>query len=249
MISIVAVLTLKAQFGDAVIQEAKAFLGVPYVANTLDKDVDVEHVVCIESGLDCVTFMEMSLGRARAKVTGRTVEEEVEKTRYINGKNEGYTTRNHYTTGWLLNNSWGKNVQLLLQDVRNAVPSPREINFMSSHADRYPQLAKHPNWVPWIRDIEITFADHDMKMVPKKSLSQVAKHLRPGDILCFATSVPGLDFSHVALVAGVKRGKVEFWHASSTQKKVVADPDLAAYAEKQAKCTGFVFARPLRPAK
>lgn len=158
-----------------------------------------------------------------------------------------YITRNHYTTSWLVNNANAGRINLLFQNNKGAKPAPNQLDFMSTHADKYPQLKAHPEWIPAIQATERELAKTNLKMVPKDRLTSVAKDLRPGDILCFATTVAGLDYSHVALIAGVKSGRVEFWHASSTQKKVVRDPDLAAYAAKQSKCPGFVFARPIAP--
>ena len=60
-----------------------------------------------------------------------------------------------------------------------------------------------------------------------------------GDIVCFETTVSGLDCSHMGFIAVNKDGSVGVIHASSKAKEVVEMTSLKDYTRKLPKCIGI----------
>ena len=83
---------------------ARKFLGRPYVAATLEV-ADPEQVVVNLQGLDCATLVETSQALAMTRREGKTdvasYTRNLEKIRYFDGKNRGYTSRLHYLSFWM----------------------------------------------------------------------------------------------------------------------------------------------------
>ena len=85
----------------------KQFLGIPYVAHTLDRNLEEERLVVNTRELDCTTFVENVLALTLCAQRGETkfgdFEIQLQKIRYRNGKVE-YTRRLHYFTSWIEDN-------------------------------------------------------------------------------------------------------------------------------------------------
>ena len=96
------ILCLLAETATDVISVAKTFLGVPYVAGTLEKEGE-ERLVIDEKQLDCTTFVELSVARWLVAQSDTTsFEREVQHLRYRGGEVDGYLSRLHYFTDWVL---------------------------------------------------------------------------------------------------------------------------------------------------
>lgn len=81
--------------------------------------------------------------------------------------------------------------------------------------------------------------------VPKQEIEKCSSGIKNGDILCFVTSIKGLDVTHVR-IAYWKDGQLTFIHASSSAKKVIIQASsLRDYAEGIKSCKGVLVARPL----
>ena len=81
--------------------------------------------------------------------------------------------------------------------------------------------------------------------LPKANITTLAPGIQDGDILCFATTVKGLDVTHVAL-AYWQAGELRFIHASmSAMKVIVQNGSLQDYANGIKSCKGLLVARPL----
>ena len=84
----------------------KKFIGVPYVAGTLDKTKE-ERLVVNTRQLDCTTYVEMVTALTLCAQQGETSFEKycehLRHVRYIGGKVE-YTQRQHYFTVWINDN-------------------------------------------------------------------------------------------------------------------------------------------------
>lgn len=63
----------------------------------------------------------------------------------------------------------------------------------------------------------------DYYVIPKAVVNKMDHLLKDGDILCFNSSVEGLDIAHVAIVYHKDNGEVGFIHASQGDGKVVID--------------------------
>ena len=110
---------------------------------------------------------------------------------------------------------------------------------MSNHPERYPLLKD----VQAIREVEADLNRQPISYIQKASIVAVEKTLKPGDIVCFVTSIAGLDISHVGIVT-VRDGKAGFIHASSVAGKVIVDSrSIAQYAAAQKSCVGIKVVR------
>ena len=87
----------------------KKFLGVPYVAGTLDAAKD-ERLVINTTQLDCTTYVEMVVALTRCaeskKYTFADYCEQLKHVRYIGG-DVAYEKRQHYFTAWINDNVEG----------------------------------------------------------------------------------------------------------------------------------------------
>ena len=85
----------------------KKFLGIPYVAHTLELG-DKEHLIVNLHGLDCTTFVEtvvaLSMCDQQNKRTFDDFCQNLTKIRFREGKMTDYTSRLHYFTWWAEDN-------------------------------------------------------------------------------------------------------------------------------------------------
>ena len=234
---------------------AKAFIGTPYVAHTLDVYPE-ENLVVKLSGMDCTTFMEtvlsLSLCSFEQKTSFRDFCHFLRMIRYAGG-DVSYLHRNHYLSGWIEENEKQgfissfspKKVSSFSHS--NAAPlfsatQHLNINYMSTHAEKYTMLVRHPEWIEGIKEMETTYHSKEHTYIPKHALfntNQVRETISDGDILPILTSIPGLDTSHVG-IALWKDGKLFLLHASSRWKKVVIEPQpLSLYMKSQPKQIGI----------
>ena len=80
-------------------------LETPYVANTLERGEKEELYVNIHE-TDCILFVESCLALAQTAKSGDTTYtnfcKKIQELRYRNGEVDGYPSRIHYTSEWLL---------------------------------------------------------------------------------------------------------------------------------------------------
>ncbi|MBL8088099.1 MAG: DUF1460 domain-containing protein [Chthonomonas sp.] len=226
------------------------FIGTPYVGATLDQSADQEACVVTLKGLDCVTFMESSLGLARAMARGPLTAEgvlrEVTYTRYRGGKVDGYLSRLHYTTDWIRDNLKKGVVEDLSATLPGAKKLDRPLYFMSSHSASYKQLAVHPELVPQLKRIEAELTLVRPWYVPRDRVAESASKLQSGDIVALVDTREGLDYAHVGMIL-VKDGVPHFMHASSAKKEVTLDTSISEYLNQNPKIPGISVVRPLEP--
>ena len=122
---------------------AKKMLGVPYVAGTLDGNEEEQLVVLVDS-LDCTTFVETVLAFCIADKRGERDYEGFKKAltqiRYRDGILNGYTSRLHYFSDWILNNEQMGFVKECTSETACSQPKELWLDFMTTHVDiRYSQ--------------------------------------------------------------------------------------------------------------
>ena len=87
---------------------ARKFIGRPYVAHTLEV-YDPEQLVVNTRQLDCTTLVEnvtaLTLCTYRNLYTWRDYLNALVQMRYRHGKLDGYTSRLHYFTDWIEDNT------------------------------------------------------------------------------------------------------------------------------------------------
>ena len=208
---------------ELVIKVAKHFLGTPYVAGTLE--IEPERLTVNTRETDCILFVEMCLAMSlTAKEAEPTFEKYVDnlrQLRYRNGKVDGYASRLHYTSEWIIQGETRGIFQEVSRQCGGSVLD-QKFNFMSTHPASYKQLKDNPKAVAKIRIAEQNLETWDYWYIPKADLPECIKNIKTGDIIGFNSSTPGLDIAHVAY-AYWEGDTLTFIHASYTDKKVVID--------------------------
>ena len=241
---------------ELMVMAAKALAGTPYVAGTLDEDIVREVPRIYLTKTDCIIFVETCLALARTvKEAGEEApgfpafEANVVRTRYRGRPPFTYGDRVHYTTEWIRRQE--DSLRDLTLELGGEVYD-HPIHFMSSNPTLYKQLADADN-IPRaalslkkIREVEAELAKEPMTCIPSAKVASVEGGIRSGDIICFVSSVEGLDIAHVA-IALVEGGKVGFIHASQADGKVEKDRrTIAEYvARPNSKLSGIKVVRPL----
>ena len=206
---------------ELVIKVAKHFLGTPYVAGTLE--IEPERLTVNTRETDCILFVEMclalSLTAKDAEPTFDKYVDNLRKLRYRNGKVDGYASRLHYTSEWIIQ---GTTRGIFREVSRECGGSPldQKFNFMSTHPASYKQLKDSPKNVEKIKAVEQNLESWDYWYIPKADLPKCIQNIKTGDIIGFNSSTPGLDIAHVAY-AYWEGDTLTFIHASYTEKKVV----------------------------
>lgn len=227
-----------------VIETSRFLLGTPYVAATLEKEP--EQLVVNLRELDCTTFVEnclaLSLTLKSLQPDFATYCKKLQSLRYRNGEITGYVSRLHYTTDWIAENEKGN----MLKDITKEIggkPLPIEISFMTTHSDKYNQLAASPSLISALSVVEKENNNRTHYYIPKAEIPSVSKLIRDGDIICFTTSIKGLDVTHVGY-SYWQNGQLTFIHASSSANRVVINSvPLTEYCNGVRNNTGIIVVR------
>ena len=221
---------------------AKKFLGLPYVAHTLEGDSEMLTVNIDQ--LDCTTFVETVIAMAYTVGEGRTSWRDyvrnLEQIRYRDGNLDGYTSRLHYISDWITDNQYRGNVSEVSGEIPDASHKIKTIDFMTSHRKSYKALADSVEFEKMKR-IEIGYHNHRFPYIKTSSLrnKSVRKHLREGDIIALCTNTKGLDVSHMGLIT-IVHGVPHLMHASMKEMKVIIDPlPLHKYLQKSKSLIGI----------
>ena len=231
-----------------IVRAALTFLETPYAGGTLERSEKEELIVNLHE-VDCMTLVEYCLSLSRTvqlpSPDWESFERELRQIRYRNGIINGYVSRLHYSTDWIFDNT-GKGI---FEDVTYALGGRKfkaDVHYMSENYEKYPHLADDQDAVQQIALIEKQInARNIYYCIPKKEIAQNQSKIKNGDIICFTTSISGLDVSHLAIAYWNKR-QLTFIHASSTAKKVIINPEsLIDYCNAIRTCTGIMVLRPV----
>lgn len=233
---------------ELMVEVGKTFLETPYVAGTLDNNSDNEEITINITGLDCVTFVENCLIFSRLLKQNKTdfedYREELEKIRYRNGKNTGYTSRLHYFTDWIHENEQKGIVKDLTPDI-GGIEYRKKIDFMTRHSNLYKQLDNNDNNILLMDEVENNMNSRVIYFIPKEEINTVYDKLQSGDIIGITSSLNGLDIAHTALVYK-KDGRTFLMHASLKNKEVeISSTEIQEYIMANQKQSGIVVARVL----
>lgn len=226
-------------------ETAKFFLGVPYVGKTLE--YEPERLIVNLREMDCMTFVENVLALAEASASGtpswQTYLEKLLQIRYRDGKIEDYTSRLHYTSDWIYENEKKGLIADITKEI-GGVPLAMDVSFVSTHPESYMQLQSHPEYIAVMAKKEKEINSRQYYYIPKEEIDKREAQIRTGDIVCFVTSIKGLDISHVGIVH--KEGdKMTFIHASSGKKRVIINEEsLQDYVLGIKKSKGIMVLRP-----
>lgn len=229
---------------------ARQFLGRPYVAHTLEVN-DSERLVVNTRQLDCTTLVEnvtaLTLCARNGRYSFSDFLQTLQTLRYRDGILDGYTSRLHYFSDWILD----KQRMGLVQEIQSPNPpfaglQQLDINYMSSHTDAYKALKARPRLVSEIRRQEQLLTGKRFRYIPKRAVRNtrlLRQTIHDGDIIAITCNVAGLDIAHLGFA--VWRGDgLHLLNASSVHHKVVDEPmTLYTYLKKHRSHTGIRIVR------
>ena len=231
---------------------ARQLLNQPYEAGT--QEGREERLRIYLTRTDCILFAETCLGLVRTVqvcgplATFEDLARTLRQTRYRGGVVDGYASRLHYTTEWIRQGERNGFFRDITEEL-GGVPDTRPINYMSAHPDSYAPLKGESSYAKenlrQIRAMEERVNGLSRWYIPKDKLAAVEDRIQIGDILCLATSIDGLDYSHVVIAYREKPGApLGFIHASTSAKKVIVEPrSLLAYLQANSRAIGISVLR------
>jgi hypothetical protein len=234
--------------GEIVQAIAKQFLGTPYQEDLLDKDKEETLVITLNK-FDCVLFVEtvsaMARGVAVQDYSYETFVARIRQQRYWNGQMNGYGSRLHYFSEWILDNQKRGAVKNIGHEL-GGIPLHKKLNFMSQNRQSYPRLVRNDEAYRRIVEMEDKLDGVAVDYIPTNQIHRAYAQLQPGDIVAVATNIPGLDVSHTGLVYRYPDGNIGFIHASPIGQVTIAR-DLETYVGKVRNAIGILVTRPIDP--
>ncbi|MGB4960784.1 MAG: N-acetylmuramoyl-L-alanine amidase-like domain-containing protein [Saprospiraceae bacterium] len=229
---------------ECIIENASHFIGTPYVAGTLDES-SKESLVCRSDGFDCVTFVEyilaLSMYQTKGKYAGLAIPDIIQKLRYRNGEIEGYGSRIHYFTEWILQTEKSDILQNITSSLSKTVYD-KQINFMSQHVSKYPKLTEKKE-VDKIKKSESLINSKISFYIPKENIKNISQFLQNGDIIAITTNIAGLDFVHTGFIIWIDKNP-HLIHASSDGGQVmITHESLSDYLKNNKSPSGIVVLR------
>ena len=229
---------------------ARQFMDVPYVAHTLEVN-DREQLVVNTRQLDCTTLVEtvtaLKLCIAKDKRTWSDYLTVLRSLRYRQGKLDGYPSRLHYFTDWIVD----KQLMGFVDEVQKPNPpfsavQKIAVSYMSEHPQAYQALKSHPEFVPVIRQQEKALTGKTYRFIPKTAVRNtklLRQTIKDGDIIAITCNKKGLDIAHLGFAVWRKDG-LHLLNASLLHKKVVEEPmTLYRYLQKHPTFTGIRIIR------
>lgn len=241
---------------------ALQFLGTDYTYYSLE--IEPEQLQVFLDKTDCILFVEMSVAFALT-IKGKAIVQagdgehytvnpvpslgdatpsyellchNIQQMRYRLGIVDGYASRIHYTSEWLLQNQTNGLMQEYTADLGEEID--QQFYVMSMHPHAYFQLAKDPCELGKVRMMEDRLtAAKPYYCISQKQLKrpEVMSQIQSGDIVTFVSRTPGVDLAHVAIAYEVD-GTMHFIHASSRALKVIIEKtSLADYAKNGIRIT------------
>ena len=213
------------------------FLGTPYAAFSLDADSQ-ERVQLDLTRFDCMLFVEQLLALAASR-SWDGFAEVTRQLRYAKGE-VGYCSRHHYF------HHWGRAAQDagLVDDITRDLPGHQSrslrLDYMSNHPGSYAPLRNQAT-LACITRLEQGYGVVQ-DYIPNAALNQVTPLLRSGDLFAVATSVGGLDVTHIGVIVTDASG-VSAVHAVPGQGVIRSKP-FHRYIESIPESIGAVIFRP-----
>jgi hypothetical protein len=248
---------LETPLGRATARVGELAVGTPYEPFTLDAYLRAggspsltEPLTLSLTRFDCLTLVEACLAVARVAddeglPSWERFGREIERMRYRGGKRRGYPSRLHYFSEWITDGE----KRGLLRD-RGAelggVEDARPLRFMTEHRDSYPALADDGVFRE-IGAMERRLDGRPRRVVPTDRIPQVVDRIETGDVLAFATEIPGLDVTHAAFAYRDADRFLRVLHAPLSGGVVeVTRATLPEYVAAIRRSTGILVSRPLR---
>lgn len=224
--------------GERILATAYKFVGKPYVPGTLE-NADGERLVVNLDEFDCTTFVEtvmaLCITAAERRTSWRDYLATLESLRYRGAQLDGYPSRLHYMSDWIVDNSHRGNIQEVTDRWPESRTQEKTLDFMSRNADKYPALADSAN-LARIKSYEMGYRRHRFPYLPYASLNSrtVRDKLNNGDMVAILSKAGGLDVQHVGFIVKDSKNTPYIIHASSKDGCVeVSKQPLGEYLKKQ----------------
>ena len=220
---------------------AEEFVGTPYAAGTLEGEEELLRIN-IDS-LDCTTFAEtvlaLSYTAGEKRTSWRDFVYNLERMRYRGGNINGYSSRLHYFSDWVVDNVHRGNIK----DATTRMPvndwEVKTIDFMTEHRDKYPKLADQEEYEK-LKNCEIGYRNHRFPYIKVNKLGNkdMINALQDGDLVALTTKIPGLDVTHMGFIKKIN-GNLHLIHASSKKGKVIVDETKLTEYMRRSGATGL----------
>ncbi|HEY7613995.1 MAG TPA: N-acetylmuramoyl-L-alanine amidase-like domain-containing protein [Gemmatimonadales bacterium] len=245
----------EAHLGRAAARVGELAAGTPYQAQTLEAYIrqggtpaTSEPLTLSLTHFDCVTLVEACLAVARVAGGGTPATwdgfgREIERMRYRGGTRRGYASRLHYFSEWITDGERRGLVRDLGREL-GGVEDDRPLRFMTSHRDSYPALADEAVFRD-IEAIERRLDPRPRRVVPTARIAEVEDRIESGDVLAFATVIPGLDVTHAAFAYRDDQGVLRVLHAPLSGGVVeITGRTLPEYVAAIRRSSGILVVRP-----
>ncbi len=220
----------------------RQFVGMPYKSGTLEMEPETLTINLDE--FDCTTFIEtvtaLALTIEDRKNSWQDFANNLESLRYRQGEANGYASRLHYFSDWIVTNTHRGYIKEVTDRIPQSNSQIKTLDYMSHNRASYPAL-KDSATFEGIKNMEVGYRSHRFPYIKSARLTSkpVTNALKGGDIVALTTKIGGLDVSHVGLIVIEKDGP-HLLHASSREGKVVVDKlPLAEYMRKSSNLTGI----------
>lgn len=258
------------ELGDRIQTIAEQFLGEPYQSNLLEKSSTEQPFISLHQ-FDCVLFLETVLAlttvfsknsdnpevlssiQPSPTLSISQSESElfttIERYRYRDGKMDGYCSRLHYFSDWILDNQRRGNVEPMVVQDSGSTAFTRSLNFMSNNWQKYPPLVKNPALRDCISQSETNISNQlktgVLRYIPTHELRSQESKLRSGDLVGIVTNMNGLDVTHSGfLYRKDLRSRPGLIHAS-IRSGIKISADLERYVIGVEGAIGIVVSRPV----
>ncbi|WP_276910563.1 N-acetylmuramoyl-L-alanine amidase-like domain-containing protein [Hallella colorans] len=230
---------------------ARELRGLPYMGKTLERNKEERLVINLRQ-MDCTTYVETVLALTMCAKKGYTTFDQfvrnLRMVRYEDGE-VTYPKRMHYFTHWI-NENIKKNIVAPIPEPQELFTATQTVKayYMTTHAHRYPMMAKNKWMTREIRQMEQRITGKQYAYIPKSRLNDSAtlrQTIKDGDIIAILTSRAGLDTSHIGIAVWHSDG-LHMLNASSVHQKVVEEPMLLKqYMMRHPSQIGIRVVRPL----
>ncbi len=213
----------------------------PYVASTLEGSP--ERVTVNLDGFDCTTFVDNTLALEKTVAEGRSGWRDfiynLENMRYRGGHCNGYSSRLHYISDWVVENTSRGTLREVTADINGSSYQVKTLDFMTTHRDSYPAL-KDQSEYERMKGVEMGYRSHRYPVITTSKLNKSnLAALREGDVIALTSKLAGLDVAHMAIITMVD-GVPHMLHASTAGGKVLVEPlPLTDYLKRNRQFTGI----------
>lgn len=222
----------------------RSFIGTPYRTGDLDA-FETERLVVTLRSLDCWTSIEACLSIALCAEAGaqdfQHYRDYLRQLRYWGGHIQGYGSRIHYFSGWILQNEQHGYFRDISAEL-GGVPYQKAITYLTDIPWYYPQLNDTTTYRQ-VATAQQRIGAHPWRYVPKAKVAAIEPLLQDGDIIALTSARPNFDIEHQGFAIR-KQGRVYLLHASSGGQKVrVSAKPLHEYLAANATMSGMMVLR------